>query len=1067
MTSTTKAIKSPKMKRKGGFIENWVKRRIGITPETIVNEDIWKYKTLSPATRLVMKISEWMHAFYELGATGPNAYIDITGFNDAFSLTTKRNGLVGAIEIKGQYQMMEADRFVEMVDHLERRWEAMLKVEGIMLDVVFMGGDKRLIRKQLMDSISPNLATSKRFGLNLERVLESKVDKLMEYCAYEKAFLCVWVDQSVLSGQERKRAAEEISQKREKLQLAGNQSADVAGVSKTIQAAHQSAIMQITKDLSSIGIINTVVTAAEVLTDIRLMTEPKTTAFGWEPATPANYFVRTKTTSQPQDKSHLLPPSIDSQLFPNGVGDLVDTASIVNYGGKIHSSVIVTRPCLTPTHFQELFDSLRGAQIPYRIRFSIEGDALSSTQVKAKQFMVRATAWSDAGGMSSAAIRDAMTTIRNLRREDQAIVGLTIIADTWVDLEGEDEESIQAARSDLGLNIEKLNKALQAWGSMDTAICKGDALYSSLASYPGLTRKIPGDMACAPLKDVLVLLPFFRPARYWETGGMLLRSADGKIVPYEPVSSKQKAWGEIIIAPQRFGKSFWQQARNMALWTAKGITHLPYIMTLDVGPSSAGFVNLAKYSLPPELRHLAVHRQLSNTKQDAINPFDTQLGARYPTSSKYGFLQNFVLVLLANEKLENQEGMSGLVLKAVEAVYNKRSDAESPSVYQPNLLPEVDDYIAHRNIEMRDGTRLTWWRLVDYLFDAGETHLATMAQRYAVPTLKEFAIAASSNEIDAIFKKIQVSTRETAPEYFRRTVAEIVDKYPILAGPTQFDVGEARVAALDLAKVTKDDISAEGRRQACVMYLLGREALFGRLQVDDSDVERFPEQYRQHHLARIRELKETTKSLNYDEVHRISGQPEVVKVLQRDIREGPKYRVVTSLATQQITDIDQTMIDLAPNRILLGVGNPAEAERVQKLIGLSDEATKALANIRRAGKDGSTALYVLQIDEAPGYVVMPLMLSLGPEEVWAYSTTNEDDALRQRCYQISGDVSYSLAQLAKFFPETTVTTYLEALREATRSGESIDFIDDIAQGLMNGQFDRVGYLKQIRYNSRG
>ncbi len=1051
---------------KAGFIERWVRRRIGVTPETIVNDDIWRNHALAPSTRLVMKVSEWMHAFYELGATGAKAFIDITGFNDAFSLTTTRSGLMGAIEIKGQYQMMDPERFEEMIDHLEARWGSMLKVEGIMLDIVFLGGDKRLIKKQLMDAISPNVGTSQRFGLNLERVLESKVNKLMEYCAYEKAFLCVWVDMGVLSGQERKKAAMEQANKREKLQLAGNQSADIAGVSRTIHAAHQSALVQITKDLTSIGIVNEVVKAEDLLTHLRLMTEPRTTDFGWQPATPAHYYVRTKNSRQAQDKSHLLPPSIDEQLLPNGAGDLMDTASVVNYGGKLHTSVVVTRPCLTPTNFQQLFKSLRAADIPYRIRFCIEGDPLNSTQVKAKQFMVRATAWSDATGLSSGAIRDAMSTIQALRRDDQTIVGLTITTDTWVDLAGEDDDSVRLARAELGMNVEKLNKALQAWGSMDTAIAKGDALFSSLASYPGLTRKIPTDMACAPLRDVLVLMPFFRPACYWESGGMLLRSDDGKIVPYEPVSSKQKAWGEIIIAPQRFGKSFWQQARNMALWTAKGITNLPYIMTLDVGPSSAGFVNLAKYSLPKDKRHLAMHRQLTNTKKDAINPFDTQLGARFPTVSKYGFLQNFILILLANEKLENQEGMSGLVLKAIHTVYIKRSDAESPSLYQPNLVKEVDDYLAKRPASMPDNTRLTWWRVVDVLFEAGELHLATMAQRYAVPTLKEFAIAASAPEIDAIFKKVVATTSESAPEYFRRTVAEVIDKYPILSGPTQFDVGEARVAALDLAKVTKDDISAEGRRQACIMYLLGREALFGRLQVDEGDVEAFPTLYQDHHLARVRQLKETTKSLNYDEVHRIAGQPEVIKVLQRDIREGPKYRVVTSLATQQITDIDQTMIDLAPNRILLGVGNPAEAERVQKLIGLSDTATQTLASIRRAGKDGSTALYMLQIDESPGYVVLPLVLSLGAEEVWAYSTTNEDDALRQRCYELSGDVSLSLGNLARIFPETTVTTYLETLRDAQRSGQSIDFIQDIAQGVVRGQFDREEYLKHIRYNQQ-
>ena len=156
------------------------------------------------------------------------------------------------------------------------------------------------------------------------------------------------------------------------------------------------------------------------------------------------------------------------------------------------------------------------------------------------------------------------------------------------------------------------------------------------------------------------------------------------------------------------------------------------------------------------------------------------------------------------------------------------------------------------------------------------------------------------------------------------------------------------------------------------------------------------------------------------------------------------------------------MVNLAANKILLGVGNPAEAKKIQELVGLSDEATQMLRSIRRAGPEGSTALYLLQIDKAPGYIMLPLVLTLGPEEVWAYSTTNEDDALRQRCYEKAG-VPRTLNALKTFFPETTVTTYLEQLREANTSERSIDYIEEIAEQILSGQFDRHAYLQNVRY----
>ncbi len=1045
-------------------IKRWIATKLPwLTQHSpMAQTDVWQARPQSLSLRIGGYVSELLALVNELGANGPSAYLDLAGINDEAAFITRRHGLVGAIELHGQYQMTQQVQFANTIDALERRWQGLMSQRGIALDFVFMGGETELVRKQLEDAIAPNLATSQRFNLGLEPILKAKIATLVKHCAYEKVYLCVWVDTSALGRTERKSAAQKRSSARSSAGLVADHSIALCGGSSQMQAVHATTMQQLTHDLDSVGIVNEIVSCRRLLRDLRLMTEPDNTSYQWEPSLPHSYRPTRKRHVNRGEVSHLFPPSFTQQLFPNGAGELVDNGRVVNYGGRLHSGVIVTRPCLSPTHFQELFANLKRSKVPYRIRILLNSDGLSATALVLKSTLAKLFSWTDTSGTNNRAINHALAFLRRYREDDGAIVGLSIVAETWVCLSSANQQSALALQEQLATNVEKLTKAIQSWGGMDTKHISGDPLYTSMATLPAVTRTTPAEVACAPLRDALVVLPLFRPAAYWRSGGMLLRSIDGKVIPYEPVSSKQKAWGEIIIAPQRFGKSFWQQARNMALWTAKGITHLPYIMTLDVGPSSAGFVNLVKYSLPPEQRHLALYVRFSNTTDYAVNPFDTPLGVRFPTASKEGFLVNFMCLLLADDTLHVQEGMAGLVLKAIRTAYHRSHDTQSPRRYQAHQVRAIDDWLHSTGFGRQRHSPLTWWQLVDELFNRELFHLASLAQRYAVPTVKDFAVIAASAEILASFQDIKVTTQETAPAYFIRSLSEIVDRYPVLAGPTQFDVGEARVIALDLEKVTADDISSEGKRQACVMYLLGREVLSGRLKVDAADVERFPEVTRAYHFQRVKHLRETTKSLNYDEVHRIAGQAQVIQQLSRDIREGPKYRVVTSLATQEIGDLTKSMVNLAANKILLGVGNSAEAKKIQTLVGLSDEATEMLSRIRRAGPEGSTGLYLLQIDKAPGYIMLPLVLTLGAEEVWAYSTTNEDDALRQRCFEIAG-VARALRALTKYFPETTVTPYLEQLREANTSERSIDFIEDIAQQILTGQFDRKAYLDRVRY----
>jgi len=76
------------------------------------------------------------------------------------------------------------------------------------------------------------------------------------------------------------------------------------------------------------------------------------------------------------------------------------------------------------------------------------------------------------------------------------------------------------------------------------------------------------------------------------------------------------------------GKSVLSNAQNLALCMSGGITRLPRIAIIDIGPSSSGLISLLKEALPEKDRHLVAYHRLRMLPEYSINPFDTQLGSR-------------------------------------------------------------------------------------------------------------------------------------------------------------------------------------------------------------------------------------------------------------------------------------------------------------------------------------------------------------------------------------------------------------------------------------------------------
>src|SRR3546814_9597422 len=115
----------------------------------------------------------------------------------------------------------------------------------------------------------------------------------------------------------------------------------------------------------------------------------------------------------------------------------------------------------------------------------------------------------------------------------------------------------------------------------------------------------------------------------------------------------------------------------------------------------------------------------------------------------------------------------------------------------------------------------------------------------------------------------------------------------------------------------------------------------------------------------------------------------------------------------------------------MGVGTDRAAKEAQAIFGLSATATEIVRrDLRGPGPAGAPFLAVLALKE--GKHEHLLVNTLGPTELWAFSITAEDAALRNRLYDLLGAVE-GRQRLARRFPGGSAAPEIE--RRIARSEE--------------------------------
>lgn len=966
--------------------------------------------------KFVSGIDLFLYAISNMTKKELKDYCFIDTASSPHNIVAKDGSLISVISINGSKKIVGPTELEAIIESFSSELMPIFKREGHQMQFVFIRDPSR-VKSELNRRLMPYWDAARNMKLNLDDLFESKIEHLSKYCVYESCYLVVWSRPTIIKSEldnEKKRIQEES-----KMMPPAVGAQQIFNVFESLENKHR-AFLELIQNALKVSEINfKLLKVKDAILEIRKSINNDLTADDWAPRLPndkaANLPMRDKKEiyKSENDLGDKLWPSLSHQIFPTDFS--IESADTIKVGDKFVSSLFMEVPPQQTRPFKMLLDQL-DRDIPLQISFMIEGGGMNKMSMKALAAALLTMTYS-----GNRLIKEAIEDLKDSEMKGDTIVRVTVNAVTW-------------ANDDKVLNINKqtLVKVMQSWGTTDTVLCNGDPVEGFLSTVPAMAPKQPSSSFVAPLRDIIGMLPLSRQSHVWEAGSIIYRTEDGKIFPYQPGSSVQNTWNYIIFATPGSGKSVLMNSDNFASVLVPGATEIPYIGIIDIGPSSSGLIQLLKDAALPNMKHLFLYERLKNSQEYAINVFDTQLGARFPTSAERSFMVNFLTTIITPAGAEKPYPSSDNISVAViDALYQYYADTRSgnPKEYSRYRQKEVDAMLDRHNINAEGWT---WWKVVDTLFKLGERHTASLAQRYAVPLLEECVkIAEITAEIKDLYSKPEAETRESLLELFGRSISENVRMFPILNAPTQFDLGEARVVSLDLDEVGKGGNPTDDKK-AAIMYLLARYIIGKNFKLDKDLIKYSPSIYHEFHNNRIESNLKTKKRICIDEYHNTAKVPSIRSQVMTDMREGRKWNLQVVLASQIYTDFDKDTREVSTGRCILSGGeNYREIAEVFDL----NETTREYVRSKLSGPGPGGVPFIFNVTTKLGNFSQYLYNTISSNEYWAFSTTAEDVSLRR---QLSEQVGASNARkmLAASFAYG-VKDYIDNLNKSGNYDEEV------------------------------
>ena len=945
-----------------------------------------------------------------------------------YILITRQCAMLTLFELTGSMDVVGEVEFEQITDDLRRTLTSYFQKAGHSIEISFER-DPDMIRHKVKTLMQPSYDTCERVGLDLKDMLDDRCERVASLCSHESCYVMLYTHLSSMSPDELKREMEthKLRMKEHKIQPM-LEAQSVTAILKGLLSRHETFVDAIERDFVHAKLHVERMSTHDAARAIRQAYDRRRTDHKWRPVLPGDRFTPRKTRNNSASDMYL--PKLAEQMCS---GKIRSEGDFVYINGEYHGSAYMEVGPQEIHDFMMLFNRV-GKEVPWRIKFTVEPGGLESA--KLKNLAVSIIGFM---GSTNKAIKRSFDALEEAQRDGECNVSVRITAATW----GADKKSCED-------RLSALVSAMQGWGVAQISTDTGDPIQGLASTVPGFTDKSVAPKMIPPLSDLVRLFPIQRAASPWFAGGsILLRTLDGKVYPFQPNSSLQTAWIDLIWAIMGSGKSVWLNTLNLGAILSPGLKRLPLITIIDVGVSSSGLIELIQNALPEDRKHEAIYIRLRNSSEFSINPFDTLPGCRKPTAFDREFLISLLTALATpvgqKQPYANSSELAGMV---VDEVYEKYSTRGSEKRYEPTVDPAVDEALEKTGFRHDEYT--SWWDITDHLTATGHLRAGRLAQRFAVPVLSDLIESLGAERIRSVFEpredsKARVDNGMTLLDGMRMVITSALRDFPIVASHTRFELNEqSRVVALDLEEVTRG-AGEDGEKRAEIMYVFARQIAARQYYLPETIAELAPALYHEAHRRRYEDIKDEMKAICVDEVHRTAGKKSFRRLLSLDRREGRKHGIRVSLASQFMADFEtdgESITESAFSAYIMNAGSPNSRAEAQRMFGLSNSAMTALQrDVRGAGK------FLVWHQTKSGVVTQVLHNAPGAIELWAFSTTAKDVGLRRRLYKRTSPAT-ARKILAREFPSGTAAQYLESRQAEQGARDDDNIIDAVANELV-------------------
>ncbi|MEQ1966192.1 hypothetical protein ABLA30_03890 [Xenorhabdus nematophila] len=931
---------------------------------------------------------------------------------DSYIYTNECGELITMFDLQGIYRIVGSEQYIDMVSELSRKMTPYLNKPGHEVWFSYeQDPDRALDEASLI--IAPQLSAARRMNLDVSDVILERLKLNAARCHFEQNLV---VFKTCLSAIPQETLKEELKikiaeAKKGQFPVFGQ---NLHTIYQSVKNLHETFIERFQEDFRTCsplgGVLLERLSAAEAAKRYRIMVDRENTAQNYRPHLIDNGLYPRGNLSHIDD---YLPPKLKWQICSTDAEQFENTRHIAS-SELLHGNLQMELGPLEEKPFSSLLANI-DSSLPFRATYRLTPCGLNN--YKLRKLVSGLMGFTDVG-------KRTYKTLQNLEEIDKEmpVVGLQVTFSTWA------KDKITLTR-----RLSSLQAAIQSWGVSGVEGAHGDPMKHWMSTVPAFSNKNPAPILTPPLANALFLMPFERPAAInRESGWVLIRTPDGKIVPGHLYPTNQDTWIELFVGTPGSGKSLWLNVLNFHFMVAPGYVRLPMACILDVGSSSAGLISLLQDALPDDKKHQVQSVRLLNASEFTTNIFDTQLGLRYPLPIESRFQGDFLTLLCLNPETGSApDGVAGLMAKLIKNAYADTAEGSGQIIYSAGVNKIVDACLNDMGlIEEHDSNwweSATWWEVVDMLFEAKCLREATIAQRYAVPTLNTIARMLNKDEIKTEYSGVIINGQDILM-FVQRKLSDAATMFPLLSGYTRFELSsETRFVSFDLAAVLGGD-TPSGRWQNGIFYMLGRYMGTKNFFLDaDTFFTHCPNLYRKYHEERIKDIQSEKKSIIADESHNFSGIRIIEATFEKDALQGRKLGIRLGLCSQYLRHFSPDILRSATSIYVMKGGSPDDAEILRKQFNLSDSALIALdRDCKGPSPAGANFLGIFKTKK--GNIIQILNNSASPTELWAYNTNQLDMSIRDALTKEFGS-SCARRHLVKKFPSGTAIPLLESMRK--------------------------------------